>query len=96
MDWQELGECKGQPPEWWYPDHEGGPDDGTVGAPLTLYEDAKSICRSCVVKSECLDHALLMKERYGCWGGLAPIERLRIERKHRRQRLLERRNNEDT
>lgn len=74
----------------------GEPDDGTIGAPVTLYDNAKAICRECPVKKHCLDHALATKERYGCWGGLAPIERLRIERKHRRQRLLERRQSEGT
>lgn len=66
-------------------------DDGTIGAPISLYDEAKAVCRICPVRSECLDHALTNKERYGCWGELAPIERLRIERKHRRRRLLERR-----
>lgn len=66
-------------------------DDGTIGAPISLYDDAKAICAQCAVRAECLDYALEAKERYGCWGGLAPIERLRIERKHRRHRLMERR-----
>jgi WhiB family redox-sensing transcriptional regulator len=97
MDWQALGECRGNPTEWWYPDFRGTPDDGTIGAPISpLYDAAKEVCKRCSVRDQCLDYALVAKERYGCWGGLAPIERLRIERKHRRQRLLERRNNEDS
>lgn len=70
-------------------------DDGTIGAPIELYDEAKAVCRACPVRSECLDFALATKQRYGCWGELAPIERLRIERKHRRRRLLDRRASEE-
>jgi hypothetical protein len=31
------------------------------------------------------------KERWGMWGGLTPIERRRIERRERRQRLKNKR-----
>lgn len=87
------------PTEWFYPlviDENGEEigDDGTVGADMRIYEEAKAICSVCPVREECLEHALLNKERFGLWGGLAPIERLRIERKHRRRRLLEKRANE--
>lgn len=99
MTWQADSECRTVPVDWFYPlvedeDGELVGDDGTVGADMQLYEEAKAICAVCPVREPCLDHAMANKERFGLWGGLAPIERLRIERKHRRRRLLERRANE--
>lgn len=46
--------------------------------------DAKAICATCVVKDECLDWAMAVPERFGCWGGTSPRER---ENMRRRQRL---------
>ncbi len=36
---------------------------------------AKSICRRCSVKAECLDFSLRTREPYGIWGGLNELER---------------------
>jgi WhiB family redox-sensing transcriptional regulator len=36
---------------------------------------AKSICRGCPVRTECLDHALRVGEMHGIWGGLNEFER---------------------
>lgn len=93
-DWRDLAECRGAPADVWYPTWSGSGDDGTIGAPVEIYDEAKQICAVCEVRPQCLDYAIEAKERFGCWGGLAPIERLRIERKHRRQRLIARRNSE--
>ena len=38
-------------------------------------EQAKSICDTCGVRSECLAYALATKEPYGIWGGLTELER---------------------
>ena len=38
-------------------------------------EQAKSICATCTVRSECLAYALVTKEAYGIWGGLTELER---------------------
>lgn len=100
MSWFDRGECKGRDPKLWYPtiiDDDGQEvlDDGTIwesfGDTSEYYDEARSICNGCPVRNECLSHALAAKERYGMWGGLTPIERRRIERKERRQRLKERR-----
>lgn len=90
VDWQ-AAECLGADTEIFYPKWKGEGDDGTIGAPIELYDDPKAVCAACSQQSECLSYAMVNKERYGCWGGLAPIERLRIERKRRRKRLEERR-----
>jgi WhiB family redox-sensing transcriptional regulator len=36
---------------------------------------AKSICLSCVVRTECADYAIRSREPYGVWGGLTEGER---------------------
>ena len=73
-------------------------DDGTAGYTEAEYQMAysagKAVCHQCPVRTDCLQEALQEKERWGLRGGLIPIERLRIERKKRRQRLKDRRSAE--
>ena len=38
-------------------------------------EQALAICAACPVRSDCLQHALAINERYGIWGGLTAPER---------------------
>lgn len=99
-DWRDEGECNHYPYEVFFPnimDDTGVEwiDDGTIweafGDTSHFYDEARPICESCPVRELCLASALANKERYGMWGGLTPIERRRIERKDRRQRLKERR-----
>lgn len=42
---------------------------------------AKTICRSCIVRAECLDYALRNDERFGVYGGLSARERARLKRR---------------
>lgn len=101
MTWQEDGSCYGHPNQkLWFPDifdDDGNEwlDDGTIwesfGDTSKHYDEAKTICEICPVRERCLISALAEKERYGMWGALTPIERRRIERKERRQRLKEKR-----
>ena len=44
-------------------------------------EVAKAICAECVVRSECLDYSLEIKEPHGIWGGLNPSERGHVRRR---------------
>lgn len=100
--WQNDALCKNYPASVFYPTilddtaEDGNlPDDGTIweryGDTSAFYDQARSVCLACPVREECLNHALDEKERWGMWGGLTPIERRRIERKDRRNRLKERR-----
>lgn len=100
MIWHEEGECKGRDQKIWYPDifDEDGEewiDDGTIweafGDTSHYYDKAREFCEACPVKEACLLAALADKERLGMWGGLTPIERRRIERRERRQRLKDKR-----
>jgi WhiB family transcriptional regulator, redox-sensing transcriptional regulator len=39
---------------------------------------AKEICGGCVVRTQCLDYAIRIREPHGIWGGLNEIERKQI------------------
>ena len=96
MSWTDEAECLGYKYEIFFPiiideDGEEWFDDGTIweayGDTSSFYDEARSICNVCPVKEECLEDAMISKERYGMRGGLTPIERRRIERKERRAKL---------
>ncbi len=40
-------------------------------------EEARTICNTCYVKTECLEYALTEDIQEGVWGALLPIERFR-------------------
>lgn len=69
--WQEAGACRNGPASDFYP-------------PLHVERKherqarerrAKSVCASCPVRVQCLEHAIAVDERYGIWGGLNQEER---------------------
>ena len=66
--WQENALCAQTDPEAFFPEKGGST------------REAKRICVSCEVKSECLDYALANDERFGIWGGLSERERRRLRR----------------
>jgi WhiB family redox-sensing transcriptional regulator len=37
--------------------------------------DARTICKGCSVRAECLDYALNHNQRFGVWGGLSERQR---------------------
>ena len=39
---------------------------------------AKAVCTVCMVKAECLEFALEIREPYGIWGGLTETERRQV------------------
>ena len=73
--WQENANCLGVDPDLFFPER---------GAST---REAKSVCRGCEVREDCLEYALAHGEKFGIWGGLSERERRRV----RRQRALERR-----
>jgi hypothetical protein len=103
--WQNKAACTNLPSVLFFPriyaeNGEEQYDDGTIwesfGDTSSFYDEARKICTLCPVKELCLEKALERKERWGMWGGLSPIERRRIERKDRRNRLKEKRAKEVT
>lgn len=72
--WQLYANCLGVDPDLFFPER---------GAST---KEAKSVCKGCVVREDCLEYALANGEKFGIWGGLSERERRRI----RRQRALAR------
>lgn len=72
--WRDLAACTGIDPEIFYPASE---DEADARA-------AKMVCAVCDVREECLEHALLLREKDGIWGGATERERRRMIRQRRR------------
>lgn len=70
--WQERAKCRGMDSGLFFP-------DGNEGV-----KAAKAFCQSCIVRSECLEHALTHKEEHGIWGGESERERGRMLRDRKR------------
>lgn len=56
-NWREEALCAGRETEVWFPEGD---------QPQII---ARSICRRCPVRPDCLAHAIEHGERYGIWGG---------------------------
>ncbi len=65
-------DCREHDPEWWFPDKGGN------------RSPAKRICRTCPVAAECLEYALVNRERFGIFGGATPTERAALLRRRGR------------
>lgn len=68
LAWQAEALCAQTDPEAFFPEKGGST------------RDAKRICASCQVRSECLEYALQHDERFGIWGGLSERERRKLRR----------------
>ena len=63
-DWDVLGaRCRESDPLSFYP------ENGHNAA------EAKSVCRGCPARAECLAYAVATDEQYGIWGGQSPSQR---------------------
>ena len=69
LSWQERALCAQTDPEAFFPEKGGST------------REAKRVCTSCDVRSECLEYALAHDERFGIWGGLSERERRRLKRR---------------
>lgn len=69
-DWQERALCAQVDPEAFFPEK---------GASS---REAKQVCASCEVRTECLESALANDERFGIWGGLSDGERRKTKKSH--------------
>jgi WhiB family redox-sensing transcriptional regulator len=67
--WQERALCAQTDPEAFFPEKGGST------------REAKRICSTCEVRTECLEYALEHDERFGIWGGLSERERRRVKRR---------------
>ncbi len=69
LGWQTEALCAQTDPEAFFPEKGGST------------RDAKKVCASCTVRSECLEYALANDERFGIWGGLSERERRRLRKR---------------
>ncbi len=69
VDWQNFANCQSTDPEAFFP------EKGQPG------EDARRICRNCIVRADCLEYALAADEQFGVWGGMTERERRRLKRR---------------
>lgn len=60
--------------------------DVFFGGGVTVHR-ARTICRPCPVRTQCLAQALATDEQYGIWGGLTFEERQTVKRRLRARRL---------
>ena len=73
-NWVGKAACRGLDPAIFYPQTDEEADA------------AKAVCAVCPVNEDCLEHAILHREKNGVWGGATERERLRIIRRRRRLR----------
>ena len=71
LAWQGAALCAQTDPEAFFPEKGGST------------REAKRVCHSCEVRSECLDYALQHDERFGIWGGMSERERRRYKKEHK-------------
>ncbi|HJA61759.1 WhiB family transcriptional regulator [Brevibacterium sp. SMBL_HHYL_HB1] len=69
LAWQDQALCAQTDPEAFFPEKGGST------------REAKRVCASCEVRSECLEYALANDERFGIWGGMSERERRRLKKK---------------
>ena len=71
--WIDHANCAGVDPDLMFP---GRGDTATLAA-------AREVCAGCVVRPECLEHALTRGEKYGVWAGTSERERRRMRTRRR-------------
>lgn len=79
FDWRTTAACSDKDPELFFP-------LGSAGTAVQQLEEAKAVCRSCDVATECLKCALETNQDYGVWGGLSEDERRTLKRRAMRVR----------
>lgn len=77
MEWRHDAACRDSDPELFFP-------IGNTGPALIQIEQAKQVCRSCPVISECLQWALDSGQEAGVWGGTSEDERRLMRRRSQR------------
>ena len=68
LSWQERSLCAQTDPEAFFPEKGGST------------REAKKVCLTCEVRTDCLESALMNDERFGIWGGLSERERRKLKK----------------
>ncbi|TMK67513.1 MAG: WhiB family transcriptional regulator [Actinobacteria bacterium] len=71
VSWQRRAACRGPEARLFFP------PSATETRPARAQREAraKAICATCVVRGECLEEALRLRDFHGIWGGLNEHER---------------------
>ncbi|MGA5535084.1 WhiB family transcriptional regulator [Mycolicibacterium nivoides] len=69
-DWQRHARCRGETPSVFF-----SPEGERGRARWSREQQAKDLCRKCLVLVQCRTHALAIPEPYGVWGGMSEAER---------------------
>jgi WhiB family redox-sensing transcriptional regulator len=80
--WRDRAACRSQDPELFFP-------IGTTGRALAQIEEAKAVCQTCPVLSDCLAWATRSEppgQEAGVCGGLSETERRAMKRRAARAR----------
>jgi WhiB family redox-sensing transcriptional regulator len=72
--WQGRAACRGPQAAVFFPPTHAERKEEKVARETR----AKAICRPCVVRAECLEYAIQIREPHGIWGGLNETERKQI------------------
>lgn len=73
QSWRTRAECRDLDPELFFIErHESA-------------EEAKRVCARCPVRAECLDYALVTRQRFGIWGGMGERQRRQLYRSRARK-----------
>lgn len=78
-DWRDDASCLSQDPELFFP-------IGNHAAAQLQTEEAKAVCRGCLVIDVCLKWAIESDQEFGVWGGHSEDERRAIKRRNNRAR----------
>ena len=73
-EWQVDGLCRGNHSHLFFPPSTVERKDERENREMK----AKAICSVCLVKQECHDYAVAIREPYGIWGGLTEVERRQL------------------
>lgn len=72
--WQAKAACRGPQSAAFFPPAYAERKDERVSREAR----AKAICATCIVRAECLDYAIRIREPHGIWGGLNETERKQL------------------
>ena len=86
-DWRKRAACLHNDPELFFP------VGYATDADRWQAEEAKTVCRHCPVRRDCLNYAIDKGIKHGIYGGRTPDERDKVKRRRRRRRWPMRRGN---
>ncbi len=72
--WQARAACKGPQAAVFFPPTHAERKEEKADREVR----AKEICSTCVVRSDCLEYAVRIREPHGIWGGLNETERKQL------------------